>query len=76
MQQVELKVEGITCMGCVSSLQRLLSTLPGVSEVRIDLASSMVKLNCEPEVLQTQAIQQALEDSGYRVVHFWVRDSV
>ena len=37
MQTVELKVEGMDCQGCVKSLTRMLSGVPGVSKVDVSL---------------------------------------
>ena len=33
MQTVELKVEGMDCEGCVKSVTRMLSGVPGVAQV-------------------------------------------
>jgi len=37
METVELKVEGMDCQGCVKSLTRMLSGVPGVSKVDVSL---------------------------------------
>ena len=36
---VEIKVEGMTCQGCVRSVEKKLSGLAGVSGAQVDLAA-------------------------------------
>lgn len=68
MQHLSLEVEGMTCMGCVMSVKRLLSALDGVEEVDIDLTSGRVRVGIEPARVQPGAIRQAIEVGGFKVV--------
>lgn len=68
MQHLRLKVEGMTCMGCVNSVKRILSTLPGIEQVNIDLGEGRVELGYDPQRTQPEAIRAAIEGGGYRVV--------
>ena len=67
MQQLSLKVEGMTCMGCVNSVKRLLTALDGVEEVDVDLSRGRVQVSYEPTRVQPEAMQLAIEVGGYRV---------
>ena len=44
METVELKVEGMDCEGCVKSVTRMLSGLPGVQKVDVSLAERALRL--------------------------------
>ncbi len=68
MQQLSLKVEGMTCMGCVNSVKRLLTALDGVEEVDVDLSQGRVQVSYDPTRVQPEAMQLAIEGGGYRVV--------
>lgn len=68
MQNLSLEVEGMTCMGCVNSVKRLLLALDGVKEVDADLTSGRVRVGLEPGRVQPGAIRQAIEAGGFKVV--------
>ena len=68
MQQLSLKVEGMTCMGCVNSVKRLLTALDGVEEVDVDLSQGRVQVSYEPTRAQPEAMRLAIEGGGYRVI--------
>jgi copper chaperone len=68
MQQLSLKVEGMTCMGCVNSVKRLLSALDGVGQVDVDLAQGLVQVSYDADRTQPEAIRLAIDAGGYRVV--------
>ncbi|MEW5771219.1 MAG: heavy metal-associated domain-containing protein [Pseudomonadota bacterium] len=68
MNQITLNVGGMSCMGCVNSVKRLVSALPGIGGVEVDLASGRVEVTHDPQLSSVQAIRQAIEDGGYQVV--------
>ena len=48
METVELKVEGMDCEGCVKSVTRMLSGVPGVQQVQVSLAEASAKVTYDP----------------------------
>jgi copper chaperone len=73
MNTLTLTVSGMSCMGCVNSVKNLVSALPGVSGVRVDLASGRVEVALadvanNPARATTEAIRAAIEGGGYQVV--------
>ncbi len=44
MQTVELKVQGMTCGGCVKRVTKVLQSVAGVSQVDVDLASGRARV--------------------------------
>ena len=45
MQQITLKVDGMTCGGCVKSVQKALNAHDGVTEAVADLDNASVDVN-------------------------------
>lgn len=67
MNTLTLTVTGMSCMGCVNSVKKLVSALPGIAEVQVDLASGRVEVTHDPLQSNRQAISQAIVDGGYGV---------
>ncbi len=65
---ITLKVSGMTCMGCVGSVQRLLGQLPGVQTVVADLASGRVDIDYDNALTPVEALKQSIVAGGYQVV--------
>jgi len=66
-EHITLKVGGMTCMGCVGSVKRLLSQVPGVKQVDVDLASGKTEIDYDPAQAAPAALRQAIIDGGYAV---------
>lgn len=67
MTTLILTVTGMTCMGCVNSVKNMVSALPGVAAVQVDLASGRVEVTHDPAQCTRQTICQAILDGGYQV---------
>jgi copper chaperone len=67
MNTTTLTVTGMSCMGCVNSVKNLVSALPGVAGVQVDLASGRVEVVHDPAQVGIQVIRQAIEGGGYQV---------
>ncbi len=67
MEQVKLKVDGMTCGGCVKSIQNALSNRDGVSKAEADLDSKMVSIEFDAGVIQRDGLVKAIEDAGFDV---------
>lgn len=67
MNILELNVTGMSCMGCVNSVKNLLSALPGVTNIQIDLATGRVSMEHDPNQSDRAAICQAIQNGGYQV---------
>lgn len=44
MQTIELNVQGMTCGGCVKHVTKALQSVPGVTQVDVDLASGRARV--------------------------------
>jgi len=67
MERVELNVEGMTCGGCVNSIQNALNGRDGVATATADLESKRVTIEFDPAVIQRDGLVEAIEDAGFDV---------
>lgn len=67
MEQLTLNVTGMSCMGCVNSVKNLLTALPGVDRVEINLASGRVDIDYAGDQVQPAQLRQTIEDGGYGI---------
>jgi copper chaperone len=67
MNTLILSVTGMSCMGCVNSVKNLVSALPGIANIEIDLASGRVEVKHDPTQTDAAAIRAAIEDGGYGI---------
>ncbi|MEU5527601.1 cation transporter [Micromonospora chersina] len=61
------QVQGMTCGHCVNSVSTEVSTLPGVTDVQVDLASGRVTVTSESP-LDTDTVRAAVDEAGYDLV--------
>ncbi len=66
-KHITFKVGGMTCMGCVGSVKRLLGQLPGVAKVEVDLTSGLTDIDYDPAQVDPATMRRAIGDGGYRV---------
>lgn len=64
----EYLVEGMTCSGCERAIQRMVSNIKGVKDVKADFASSTVSLEYDPSQTTIDDIRAAVTKIGYKFV--------
>ncbi|TFK87058.1 heavy metal translocatin, partial [Polyporus arcularius HHB13444] len=62
--RVELSVDGMTCASCVNTVTGLLSDIPGVSEIAVNLIGKSATAIIQRRDLAPQ-IKDAIDDAGY-----------
>jgi copper chaperone len=67
METVTLKVEGMTCGGCVASVTRVLKATPGVDDAVVRLDARSATVTFDPARTSVPALKSAIEDAGYAV---------
>lgn len=67
MERVELNVEGMTCGGCVNSIQNALNGRDGVANATANLDAKLVTIEFDPAVIQRAGLVEAIEDAGFDV---------
>ena len=68
METTTLKIRGMTCGGCVASVQRVLGELDGVARADVSLAEARATVEYEPARVKPADLEAAIEDAGYEVV--------
>ncbi|HYX64699.1 MAG TPA: heavy-metal-associated domain-containing protein [Burkholderiales bacterium] len=66
MQTLELKVEGMDCQGCVKSVTRMLSGVPGVEKVDVSLEEALARVTFDPAKAGPAELKRAIERAGYK----------
>jgi copper chaperone CopZ len=61
-------VTGMTCSHCVQAVTGELSALPGVDDVRIDLASGAVTVTSEAPLAHND-VRAAVDEAGYELAN-------
>ena len=59
-------VTGMTCGHCVQAVTGELTTLPGVADVQVDLASGAVTVTSAAP-LEKDAVRAAVDEAGYEL---------
>ena len=67
MNEFVLSVTGMTCGGCVNSVQKVLTALPGVQSVEVTLTPGQARVVVDPARLDRAALVQAIVDAGFGV---------
>ena len=67
MTTVTLKVDGMTCGGCVASVTRVLRTVPGVNDVAVTLRPGEARVEYDPARTDVAALKAAVQGAGYDV---------
>ena len=68
MESITLDVKGMTCMGCVASVKRVLSPIAGVSQVDVVLETGKVSIRYDAALAQPAQFKEAIQDAGYQVL--------
>ena len=66
-ERVKLKIEGMMCSMCAKHVERALSEVPGVSDVRVDLEKGFAELTMK-EGEDPAPLVSAVSEAGYSVV--------
>lgn len=67
MESATIPVRGMTCMGCVASVKRVVSSMAGVGAVDVTLTPAQARVTHDPAQAPLQTIKNAIRDAGYDV---------
>jgi copper chaperone len=67
MSEEILAVTGMTCGGCVKSVDTVLSAVPGVQRVEVSLEHAQAKVSYDAAQTSRSALVQAVVDAGFGV---------
>ncbi|MFW2176885.1 MULTISPECIES: heavy-metal-associated domain-containing protein [unclassified Moraxella] len=66
--QTIINIDGMTCGGCVKSVQTALSQLDGVQNVSVSLEQKNATIDYDDSKIDMDKLTQAIEDAGFDVV--------
>ena len=67
METITIGIKGMTCGGCVASVQRALKQLDGVEKVDVSLQQQQATVNYAPEQVDPTRLRSAIEGAGFEV---------
>lgn len=67
MNTIQLSVTGMTCGGCVNSVHKVLTALPGVQSAEVTLSPGQARVVYDPDRVAPAALVQAVIDAGFGV---------
>ena len=67
MEQLTLKVEGMSCGHCVNSIESSVKEINGVEQVKVQLAEGTVEVTIDSSAVTLKDIVAVIEDQGYDV---------
>lgn len=67
MNEIILSVTGMTCGGCVNSVHKVLTALPGVQSADVSLNPGQARVVFDPARVDRVALVQAIVDAGFGV---------
>jgi Cu2+-exporting ATPase len=68
--QLDLAVEGISCVGCMGKIERNLSSIPDVTSARVNLTDNRLALEWKAGALDPALFVKRLAELGYRAYPF------
>lgn len=67
METTVIKIEGMTCGGCVASVTRVLQAVPGVGHADVSLEQKQATVEHDATLASVDQLRQAVEDAGFEV---------
>jgi Cu+-exporting ATPase len=65
MDKATLKLRGMSCASCASSIEEAIRSVPGVSESSVNFGAEQASVTYDPRSTDLQAIQDAVDAAGY-----------
>ena len=65
MENVVIKVGGMSCQGCVKNVTGVLQALPGVAGVEVSLDAGQARVAYDAQQVDVARLRAAIEDAGF-----------
>jgi len=66
MTETTIKIEGMMCGHCQASATKAISSMGGVSEVKVSFADKQATVTYDPKKTTVDTIKAAIVDAGYK----------
>ena len=64
-EKINLKLRGMSCASCASSIEEAISNVPGVAECNVNFGAEQAAIAYNPRRTSIEDIQDAVEEAGY-----------
>lgn len=68
-KKTELKLSGMTCATCASTIEKALRNLPGVVAAQVNFGSEVAEVEYESSQVKLHDLEKAVSDAGYQTVN-------
>ena len=68
-KKAELKISGMTCAMCSSTIQKSLEKIPGVLKAQVNLGNELASVEYDPAQVNLGDLEKAVTDVGYGTVN-------
>lgn len=65
MEEVTIKIEGMSCVHCQTNVKKAITSVSGVSSAEVDLDNGKAIVQYDPANTDLDKIKSAVEDVGY-----------
>ncbi|MCC5668365.1 heavy metal translocating P-type ATPase [Nostoc sp. CHAB 5784] len=65
MENTTLKLRGMSCASCASSIEDAINSVPGVNECIVNFGAEQATVKYDPRRTDLEAIQEAVDAAGY-----------
>src|SRR5712672_752176 len=66
-RKIRARIGGLHCSLCTGTIEKALSSLPGVAKVAVSLTHEQALIEYDPSVTRAEVLLQTLQDIGYTV---------
>jgi copper chaperone CopZ len=64
MSEKTFSISGMSCGGCVTSLTRVLKSVPGIEPIKIEVGKARLRLD---ERVSSETVKEAVSRAGFEV---------
>ena len=68
-KKTELKISGMTCASCATTIEKSLSKLKGVSKAQVNLGTETATVEYDQNKVKINTLNKAVTDVGYSVIN-------
>ncbi len=68
-KKAELKISGMTCTMCSSTIEKSLASLPGVLNAQVNLGNELASVEYDPSQVKLTDLEKAVTDVGYGTIN-------
>ncbi|MCK4735651.1 MAG: heavy-metal-associated domain-containing protein, partial [Methanophagales archaeon] len=68
-KKAELKISGMTCATCATTIEKSLRSQDGVADAQVNLGNETTMVEYDPSKLKLTDLEKAVTDAGYGVIH-------